>query len=153
MHPYPRTTAISRGRLHRFQDSGSSAGVPGPTGPTGPTGPAGVAGESAYEAAVAAGFAGSEAAWLESLIGPAGQFADTFETVNRNLSATDAATTVDADGVIQSISYAGGVVKSFTYDDAGRVLEIELSGATPTGIDLKKTFTYNGDGSFDWAYS
>ncbi len=67
--------------------AGADSTVPGPQGEQGPQGvpgdpgPAGVAGAdgadgadgpSAYQVAVADGFVGTEAAWLESLIGPEG---------------------------------------------------------------------------------
>lgn len=44
----------------------------GEGGIPGPRGPAGADGKSAYEVAVAEGFIGDEAAWLASLVGPAG---------------------------------------------------------------------------------
>lgn len=53
--------------------------IPGPPGATGATGPAGADGEdglSAYQVAVANGFVGSEAAWLESLQGEDGEDGD-----------------------------------------------------------------------------
>ena len=58
-----------------------ATGATGPTGPAGDTGSAGAAGAtgadgadgaSAYEVAVANGFVGTEAEWLDSLVGPAG---------------------------------------------------------------------------------
>lgn len=49
---------------------GAAVGPMGPPGPQGETGPAGA---SAYEIAVDDGFVGTEAAWLASLVGPAGQ--------------------------------------------------------------------------------
>jgi hypothetical protein len=47
-------------------------GADGATGPTGPEGPQGDQGLSAYEVAVANGFVGTEAEWLDSLVGDAG---------------------------------------------------------------------------------
>ncbi len=52
-----------------------ATGPTGPTGATGATGPAGADGAdgaSAYEVAVANGFTGTEAEWLDSLVGPTG---------------------------------------------------------------------------------
>ena len=49
-----------------------STGPQGPTGATGPQGPAGANGMSAYQLAVANGFVGTEADWLQSLVGPQG---------------------------------------------------------------------------------
>lgn len=51
---------------------GAGLGGGGGTGPAGPAGPAGADGASAYEVAVQNGFAGAEAQWLASLVGPAG---------------------------------------------------------------------------------
>lgn len=47
-------------------------GATGPQGPIGETGPAGSTGQSAYQSAVAAGFVGTEVAWLLSLVGATG---------------------------------------------------------------------------------
>jgi hypothetical protein len=47
-------------------------GDTGPQGPIGLTGPQGPEGDSAYEVAVANGFTGTEAQWLDSLVGPQG---------------------------------------------------------------------------------
>ena len=148
MDPHVRTNARIAGVRHRFERGAGGNGGVGATGAAGPPGP------SAFAVAVQNGFVGSEADWLASLIGPAGAGAEpTFETVNRNLEAHDASTAVDGDGVVQSVSYTSGVIKTFSYDSDGRVIEVALSGNTPAGIDLVKTFTYDEDGSFDWAYS
>ena len=144
MRPHPRSTAVQRGVIDRFRATNQGGGVQGPKGDSGNVG------LSAYQVAVANGFVGSEAQWLDSLVGPASQ--TSFETVNRNLDAVDASTSVDDAGVIQSVSYASGVTKTFTYEPAGRVASITLAGNTPNGIDLVKTFTYNPDGSFGWEY-
>lgn len=71
-------------------DGSSTQGPPGPPGPPGPqgpagpqgpkgdpgpqglTGPEGPSGKSAYQIAVDNGFVGTEAEWLESLVGPPG---------------------------------------------------------------------------------
>ena len=47
-------------------------GDKGDPGDTGPSGPAGADGADAYEVAVAAGFVGTRAEWLASLVGPQG---------------------------------------------------------------------------------
>ena len=55
--------------------TGADSTVPGPTGPQGPGGPTGIPGPtgiSAYQSAVANGFTGTEAEWVESLEGPMG---------------------------------------------------------------------------------
>lgn len=54
--------------------------IRGPEGPAGPTGATGPEGPSAYEVAVAAGFVGTEAAWLASLVGPTGPAGPTGAT-------------------------------------------------------------------------
>ena len=49
-----------------------ATGPQGTQGPIGETGPAGSTGQSAYQSAVAAGFVGTEVAWLLSLVGATG---------------------------------------------------------------------------------
>ena len=148
MDPHVRTNARLAGVRHRFEREAVGNGGVGATGAVGPPGP------SAFAVAVQNGFVGSEADWLASLIGPAGAGSDpTFETVNRNLDADGASSAVDGNGVVQSVSYTSGVIKTFSYDGDGRVIEVALSGNTPAGIDLVKTFTYDADGSFSTSYS
>ncbi len=53
-------------------DVDAPRGLPGPPGEPGAPGDAGPSGATAYEVAVAAGFVGTQAAWLASLVGPAG---------------------------------------------------------------------------------
>lgn len=53
------------------------AGPVGLTGSQGPTGPTGPSGSSAYQVAVAGGFVGTEAEWLNSLVGPIGPIGPT----------------------------------------------------------------------------
>jgi hypothetical protein len=63
--------------------SGGPTGATGATGSVGATGPAGVPGNSAFQVAVAAGFVGSNAQWLASLVGatgPTGAKGDTGST-------------------------------------------------------------------------
>lgn len=105
-------------------------------------------GKSAYEIAVANGFVGTEAEWLESLNG-AGE--PTFETVSKNLDASDAVLAYAGDE-LDTITYANGVVKTFAYtgDD---LTSITLSGATPDGIDLIKTLTYTSGNLTGVTYS
>ena len=61
-----------------------------------------------------------------------------FETVSKNLDAADA-TFAYSSGQLQTITYANGVVKTFAYGPNG-LATITLSGTTPGGIDLVKTF-------------
>jgi len=148
MDPHVRTNARLAGVRHRFERGAGGDGAVGATGAVGPPGP------SAFAVAVQNGFVGSEADWLASLVGPAGAGSEpTFETVNRNLDANGASSAVDGDGVIQSVSYTDGIVKTFTYNGDGLIAEIALSGNVPAGIDLVKTFTYDADGSFSTSYS
>ena len=108
-------------------------GAAGPAGPAGATGADGADGPSAYQVAVAAGFVGTEAAWLASLVGPQGPAgadgavgaqgpagpagadalpADIAAIVNAAASKT---TPVDADGVAGIDSEDGFGLKKFTW--------------------------------------
>lgn len=80
-----------------------------------------------------------------------GGFTDTFETVSKNLSASDATITY-AGGNIDEIAYANGINKNFTYGVDG-LETIVLSGATPGGIDLTKTLQYTLGEFTGFAYS
>ena len=101
----------------------------------------GATGKSAYELAVDNGFEGTEEEWLASL---GSGFADTFETVSKNLAANDAVLAYTS-GELTSVTYTGGVVKSLGYT-SGTLTTITLSGA-PAGVtDIVKTLAYNGDG-------
>lgn len=70
--------------------------------------------------------------------------ADTYETVNKNLSAIDALYNYNISGTLTSIIYANGVTKTFNYT-ADKLTSIVLSGSTPSGIDLIKSLSYVGD--------
>jgi hypothetical protein len=67
----------------------------------------------------------------------------TFETVSKNLDASDATFTYTGDE-LTSITYSNGVTKTFTYT-GDNLTSVVLSGNTPDGIDLTKTLTYTGD--------
>jgi hypothetical protein len=77
--------------------------------------------------------------------------ADSFETVNRNLDASDAAIAYSGDQ-ISTITYANGVVKTFSYGVDG-LSTVVLSGSTPGGIDLTKTLTYSAGQLSGFTYS
>ena len=81
--------------------------------------------------------------------GATGSFADTFETVSANLAAYNT-TYAYSSGNLSTVTYdlGGGqsIVKTFTYS-AGNLSAIVLSGSTPAGIDLTKTFTFDGSGN------
>jgi hypothetical protein len=76
---------------------------------------------------------------------------DTFETVSKNLDATNA--TLNYTGAnLTSIEYASGVVKTLNY--AGdNLTTVVLSGSTPDGISLTKTLSYTGDNLTGVSYS
>jgi hypothetical protein len=81
-----------------------------------------------------------------------GAGADSFETVSKNLSATDA-TLNYTDGVLTSIVYtSAGITKTLAYGPDG-LATVTLSGATPGGIDLVKTFNYTGGNLTSFTYS
>lgn len=70
----------------------------------------------------------------------------TFETVAGNIGSWDA-TLVRTDGVLTSVVYAMGaseIIKTLGYT-GGKLTTITLSGDTPSGITLVKTFVYDGD--------
>lgn len=75
-----------------------------------------------------------------------------FETVARNLNASDGTITYNLDGSVSDITYANGIVKSFTYS-LGILQSITLSGSVPTGFNLTKTFHYVGGDLVSWDYS
>lgn len=81
--------------------------------------------------------------------GATGTFADTFETVSANLAAYDP-TYAYFGGNLSTVTYdlGGGdsIVKTFSYA-GGNLSTIVLSGDTPAGIDLTKTFTFDGSGN------
>lgn len=64
-------------------------------GPAGPAGPAGEDGKSAYQIAVDNGFEGTEAEWLESLKGPAGDSGLTAEQLEKLLFIANHMSEVD----------------------------------------------------------
>ena len=80
-----------------------------------------------------------------------GGLPDTFETVSKNLDAS-AGTLGRTDGELTSITYANGIVKTLTYGVNG-LASVTLSGSTPGGIALTKTFIYTDGDLTDFAYS
>jgi len=82
---------------------------------------------------------------------PGGSGTDSFETVSKNLSASNATPSYTS-GLLTSINYANGITKTLSYT-SGAVTSITLSGATPLGIDLTKTITYSGGVITGIAYS
>lgn len=80
---------------------------------------------------------------------------NTFETVNNNLQSLPHAIN-QTSGRITSIVYtfpnASTITKTINYT-SDRVTSIVLSGATPSGISLTKTFTYTGNDLTGVSYS
>ena len=74
---------------------------------------------------------------------------DTFETVSKNLKASDYELTYNEAGDLTVITYANGIIKTLGYLGSGDLGTITLSGATPGGIDLVKTLTYNESGDLE----
>lgn len=74
-----------------------------------------------------------------------------FETVSKNLDSSDCTYSYTA-GALTEISYANGVVKALNYT-ADVLTSVVLSGNTPAGIELTKTFTYQDDNLVGATYS
>lgn len=80
--------------------------------------------------------------------------AKSFETVNKNLDAYPKAFTYVSE-VLNIITYtvgASSITKTFNYV-SDKLDTIVLSGNTPEGIDLTKTFVYSGDTLTNVSYS
>jgi hypothetical protein len=86
----------------------------------------------------------------------AGTLSDTYESVNKNLKAYDAALAYHGNGFLNTITYSippsSSIVKTFNYTGSS-LTSIVLSGSTPGGIDLTKTFGYSGDSLISVTYS
>jgi hypothetical protein len=107
------------------------AGLKGDKGDTGSQGIQGFKGDTGIQ-----GLKGDK--------GDTGSFADTFETVSKNLSAKDFFISYDLAGNLLSLTYDNGIVKTLGYT-SGKLTSITLSGSTPSGIELTKKLTYTGD--------
>lgn len=77
--------------------------------------------------------------------------ADTFETVSKNLDASNATLNYTGEN-LTSIEYANGIIKTLAYT-GDNLTSIVLSGSTPSGITLTKTFTYTGENLTGVIYS
>lgn len=77
--------------------------------------------------------------------------AKSFETVSKNLDSSDATYSYTT-GLLTQISYANGVVKQLNYNNEV-LTSVSLSGSTPAGIELTKTFTYQNDELVGTTYS
>jgi hypothetical protein len=76
---------------------------------------------------------------------------DSFETVSKNLDSANALYQY-TDGELTSITYANGVIKTFSYSQ-GNLSSVTLSGNTPQGITLVKSFAYQNDNLSSTTYS
>lgn len=77
----------------------------------------------------------------------------TFETINKNLPSSGGVAVKNATtGLLQTITYSSGIVKTFAWDANRKLQSITLSGSTPSGINLVKTFTWTWSG-FSFVYS
>jgi hypothetical protein len=114
-----------------------ASGAPGPTGPMGPAGPAGVMGPT--------GTTGPAGA-----MGEQGEcWAETFETVSRNLAAYPFTLVRDGLGRLGGVAYDlgnGQIINKTLVREAGRLSRIVLSGDTPAGVALIKTLERDGAG-------
>jgi hypothetical protein len=79
------------------------------------------------------------------------KIAQTFETVNKNLS-TSGATLAYSGGLLSSITYQNGVVKTLGYQ-SGRLTTVTLSGTIPASISTVKTLVYTGSDLTGVTYS
>jgi hypothetical protein len=82
---------------------------------------------------------------------PSGGSGDSFETVNKNLTAVDA-TLGYSGGDLTTVTYANGITKTLAYS-GGNLTTVTLSGSTPGGIELVKTLTYTGSDLTGVTYS
>lgn len=81
--------------------------------------------------------------------------ANTFETINKNLSSYPATLNYNNNGDLITIVYntgAGNITKTLNYT-SGNLTSIVLSGSTPAGISLTKTLTYTGENLTGVSYS
>lgn len=76
---------------------------------------------------------------------------ESFETVSKNLDASDATLNYTGDE-LTSIVYANGITKTLSYTGSN-LTTVVLSGSTPSGISLTKTLSYTGDNLTGVAYS
>lgn len=76
---------------------------------------------------------------------------ETFETVSKNLKAIAATFTYGVDG-LEVVTYANGIVKTLAYSPSG-LASVTLSGSTPSGISLVKTFNYSGENLTGFSYT
>jgi hypothetical protein len=83
--------------------------------------------------------------------GTSGGIAETFETVAKNLDASNATLNYTGSDLTRVV-YASGITKTLGYS-GGNLTTVTLSGSTPGGIDLVKTLSYTGADLTGVAYS
>jgi len=91
------------------------------------------------------------AAWVNDTDATGGAGTDSFETVNKNLDASNA-TLGYSGGNLVTVTYASGITKTLAYT-GDNLTTVTLSGSTPGGIDLVKTLSYTGSDLTGVAYS
>jgi hypothetical protein len=81
---------------------------------------------------------------------PGESYAQSFETVSKNLKEYSYELTY-VDDILSYITYYQGggqtIVKTFYYTETGELAMIELSGNLPYGISMVKVFEYDEDGN------
>jgi hypothetical protein len=77
---------------------------------------------------------------------------NTFETVNKNLASSNGVLGYTGSD-LTTITYANGILKTLAYDAGGDLLSVTLSGATPEGIKLIKTFSYTSGELSSFVYT
>lgn len=98
----------------------------------------------------------TEAILVEVGDGVAGEAAETYETINRNLKANDATFFYTVDSDIDYIEYntpGGTITKTFNYDVDSNITSVVLSGDLPGGVDTTKSFSYTGEDISNIAYT
>ena len=137
-------------------------GLPGPKGDKGDPGNDGADGLSAYEIAVANGFIGDEAEWLASLVGPQGPAGNDGNDGAPGADGTDGASAYEiavangfigdesawlaslvgpqgpagSDTVPSAIVEKGNISYTLALEDAGKLLNFTLSGASSSSKTL-----------------
>lgn len=77
---------------------------------------------------------------------------ETFETVNKNLKASNATSLNYTGNRLDSVVYANGITKTLNYT-GNDLTSIVLSGSTPSGISLTKTLVYGSGKLTSFSYS
>lgn len=134
-------------------------GATGQQGPIGETGPAGSTGQSAYQSAVAAGFVGTEVAWLLSLVGATGAQGNVGATGSTGATGATGATGRGIASVVRtSGTGAPGTTDTYTitYSDATASAFSVYNGANGVngagaGDMLTSAYDTNADGKVNAA--